>query len=683
MFYNKYAHINSLTLLKSQKPSRRIIPQGPDLANFVTSSKDLKELANFGLEMMKFLPEFEQLIYAGKMVAGEGEEGAVAFEHGGETSWATEEWWEAFNKYEITDPSQYGLNGLSDLDGDGKISNSDTIPWWEASHSDQDGFGEWRESWIFGMHHRAPRFGAVGSQDGSSIAGAGMGAYFKNIDFVAEASEWNHIMLRSGEGFNPTAIEDKAYFVNKILEGMGKNWDHVKKLLNNKFAGQSFYEIVMSGSYKTCSDEEATLLIAAMLESRERAWAAMTEAFGPVTDTRNDAAMIDAIDSFIYSNNPYINHHALSLFPLFFYMQHSFQNQLTMYYEEEPNRGLNLSVLNNERFWEFAEWMGRESYDNADKDNDGKVTGKLYEYKSRIQGNTQKQAVQDLIDMWFGATEREDAPKCEEYDGQNSSYVYSDVEWVGYNGSPVYVNPFGWIDPANTQMELKIWNTAFERASYGWDRKWWDPYYLKARVGSNEQFVSRFQPSWVTLHNYLYDEKSHINPDAAGYTEWHPSYTVAQFKGLNANHITGGHPEFYNNWAVHAVGMYLKYGEGMDIVRVMEKCAAKRVAAAEFKQDTSDYQERKEELEYEKAHEEKIAVKRLMKKRAEFKKMLKRLGNKKGSNTTSSANKEYYKGSKEYEKRMQKLRLRLLRGSDKRRAWLEKTTGKSKTGKKK
>ena len=59
MFNNKYQHINSLTLIKSMRPRKAIVPQGPDLGNFIAYSDDLNLLCNFGMEMMKFLPRFE------------------------------------------------------------------------------------------------------------------------------------------------------------------------------------------------------------------------------------------------------------------------------------------------------------------------------------------------------------------------------------------------------------------------------------------------------------------------------------------------------------------------------------------------------------------------------------------------------------------------------------------------
>lgn len=676
MFNNKYAHINDLALLK--KPRKRIIPQGPDLSHFITGNAELKKCANFALEMMKFLPKFEQLTYAGKMQGTE-----VTFTHGGKKTQVSQEWWDAFNEFSITDDelNGYGLSGLTDSNGDHRISNADTIPWYESSHPGEDGLTQWRTSWVFGQHHRVDRFGPFGSEDGSGFAGGGMGARFKNIDFVAEASEWNHIMTRGG---NPDgqglALADQSYFLTpsdysnfNFLGAIGKTWDDVKNLLETKFAGQSYYQIVMSKSYQALTAEEATLLIAAMYESRERAWAAMTEAFGPVNLTRNDKEMIEYINnhSLLTKVNTYTNSHALALFPLFFYMQHSFQNQVTMFYEKNEGDGYVLSALDKRRFWEFAEWARSEVQKYRDQ---FKLTD---EEEKALNGNDQKakiaaekkknayEAVQRLYDEWFGAVEAKSGkPVYAGYKDQvRIGDEVKDVDWKNTSSDHgEWVVGFDLYLP-NQKHVTQIWRPYVTYASYGWDRKWSDDPIMTGKFFQDWHHASANDvKSWTALHNALYGSESYINPIFPGE---HPNYAAAQFYGLSYIGVVSG-PVFASNWVVHAIGMYLKNGEGKDILKVMERCSQKRVAAAEFKQDMKDYLTRKEELEYEKAEDEKAALKALERTRAQRKETEKR-GQGSGTRVVDGST-----NKKDMERALQKLRQRLLTASSKHKAWLKK-----------
>lgn len=698
---NKYAGINDLAFLK--KPKKKIISMGPDLANFVTTSKDLKRLANFGLEMMKFLPKFEQLTYAGKKGADEKEPNAKYIEYyvtkreaNGrenrvlERSYVTEDYYEAFTEFSTANPAE--ANGLTDLDGDGGITNLDSIIKW--GRDGHDGLGAWDTNWVAGQHHRVGSFGPWGSEDGSGIAGGGLGANFKNIDFIAEGSDWNHIYRRNSKEPDSTAIEDKAYFVDDMLRNAGCSWSQVTELLKDEFSGQSFYEIVMSRSYKNAdgsdwlTPEQAFLLTAGLLESRERAWEAMKQLFGPVTSSRNDGEMIAAIDSFVKKQNSYMNSHELALFPLFFYMQHSFTNQVTMFYEENKGDGSVYSSLDKERFWEFSEWLGRSTYNNGGAQKDDKPWGKLYDYKnSRAEGSAEREAASRLIDRWFGATKVEnERPLWEGYndrcaDGKVRKAYFAEVveevdplwealktaEFIDSDGNikddrnlDLLAAAFPWLTetqkakisqifegseaisensprdwapaPAglhlNGETVIAFWRDKVVDESYGWDRKfnyWGNTRYIVAggdNLTYNDFVQSEENPwndqnwknnhwrtpsnmeSWINLHNSIY-------PDAKINSRWrggHPNYTPSQLFGLDFNSVLRS-VDYYTNWVVHAVGSYLKCGEMMDMVRVMEKCAQKREASAAFKQDTKDYMMKKDELEYEKAMNEVAAAK--------------------------------------------------------------------------
>ena len=665
MFNNKYASISNLALLR--KPRKRIVPKGPDLSNFITGNADLKKLANFGMEMMKFLPEFEQLIYAGEMMAEEGE--GVPARRGSEEFNVTEEWWEAFNQYGIPvdELSEYGLTGLVDTNGDGLITNSESQPWLENI--------AWSTEWVAGQHHRVDRFGPFGSEDGSGFAGGGMGSRFQNLDFVAGASEWNHINRRGNGSPDSTAqaIGDQPYFLTMseysdfdFLGAMGISWDDIKAVLDDPaLRGKSFYEIAMDGSYHAFDSDprRAALLIAAMYESRERSWQAMTEIFGPVTSTQSDEVMKQYVDNFISGHNPYTNSHALALFPLFFYIQHSYQNQVTMfYYDRDKGDAYNLSKLDDARFTEFTDWAREQ----------------LQAYKGSLSASGQKDAVQQLYDKWFGAADPKSGRPM--WAGRLSQVQIGDevvnVEWWNTDSDRgEWVNIPDFTLP-NGRLATEVWRPYVTYASYGWDRKWTDDP-IKYKSGSSV-FEAHWhnQPreevrSWTALNNALYGAQSYLNPDGpAGHT----NYTSSQFYGLNFNSVTMG-AAFNGNWAVHAVGMFLRWGEGMDIVRVMEENAQKRVARVEYKQDLKDYKEKREELEYEKALDMRLAQRAIQNARSQLKKLERSSAQQRTSNNRANNNRQkvYYKGSKEYEMALQKQRQRILGASKKHRAWLQKT----------
>jgi hypothetical protein len=113
----------------------------------------------------------------------------------------------------------------------------------------------------------------------------------------------------------------------------------------------------------------------------------------------------------------------------------------------------------------------------------------------------------------------------------------------------------------------------------------------------------------------------------------------------------------------------------MDIVRVMEENAQKRVARVEYKQDLKDYKEKREELEYEKALDVRLAQRAIQNARSQLKKLERSSAQQRTSNNRANNNRQkvYYKGSKEYEMALQKQRQRILGASKKHRAWLQKT----------
>jgi len=682
MFYNKYQHISDLTFLKSRKPRKRILPQGPDLGSFRTGNINLKRLANFGLEMMKFLPEYEQLAYAGKV---EGEDHTFQMVEGRDMQ-VSQEWWDAFNKYEITaedlqDNHIYDFyEGREDYDA-GNIaagrSNAEVIDaWLNGCGNNASG---WSVLWAFGKHHRVGPFMEV-TEGSKMFAGEGDGGGYSNLDFVTKADEWNHIKWPKSQEWDQSidSYVNQGHFVDEF----GVNWQDIQDLLDTKFPGKSYYEIVMSGAYKSITDpREAFLLVAAMYESRARAWQCMTEVFGPVTSTWSDQEMISHIDDFIDSSNPYLNHHTLGIFKLFLEMQHSFTNQVTMFYEKAQGGGFNKSVIDDKRFWDFAKWLGRATYNNDGSQESGEPLGKLYEYRNSFgEGTAEYEAANNLIEKWFGAASvrkrvggdlvQNDVPVWQGYgtelkDGYNPDNAWGG-EWVTIDGSGRQYLREGFVNPDPSHF-----------MSLGWDRKFWSGN-LRYRVPDGDGWdhnhvIGMVESNWGSLTNMVYGRPDLINTLA---TTSHKDYTSASLSGLNQYDVRGMGPNghyYYNNWAVHAVGRFLKDGIDRSMVAVMTHNSQRRVARVQFKQDKTDWSDRKEELEYEKKMEERAAQKAIQKRRNLLKKMGK--PEKGGNQQNNSKNREHKIGSKEYEKSMQKLRQRLLKANKKRKAWLQQISG--------
>lgn len=731
-FRGKYSHISDMETLKRNKPRRAIIPTGNDLKNFLTSDPDLLKLGNFGLEMMKFFPKLEKQVYQGKMVAREGEGRLI--EHGvlknaaGDPilddagheqkirTWVTDEWYAALNEYDVSledasrllQTDEARLRRLYDADADGRINNAETIKWAEEEGAlvveedgterrvtVEDGLGDDRQTWLSGQHHRVGRFGTLESSAG--FAGAGMLSAFKNLEANPGATDWNHINNKSGDDLAAAAaVADKPYFTKDVLKALYNTrdadaaWLQLNTDLKAIFGDKSYYEIVMNGDYKSLNSADAVKLSVAMYESRQRAWQCMTEIFGDVTDTRSDEAMMAAVDAFMADQNAYTNHHELSLFPMFLYMQHSFQNQVTMYYERgqditaEGGRGdgYNNSLLGRDAFYDFVEWMGRENYneeeeiytgDAVDRDGDGKVTGKLIEFRDSLSSEDRQRKIDDFIHNWFGATENESAPRWEGYGDYAEYGDYSEEEgdWVSVRGLRDFLCRREGEDDLSRVTPTEAFIPHINSRAYSWDKKW-DANDIRihyAGGGDNIAYVGQFggRTGWNTLHNMISGE-SVINMNATAFL--HRNYAAAQLDGISSNAVVAG-PAFNQNWVVHALGTFTKNGQYMDMLQVMRKSAETRIAGNEFKLEKQEYARRAEEIEDDKIAEQRAQQRRL----SLIRKMLRQKNpppqQKPASNRRASD--EHYKGSPEYNKAMQKLRMRLLKGSANRKAWLKKT----------
>ncbi|MDD5382127.1 MAG: hypothetical protein PHH60_00505 [Candidatus Margulisbacteria bacterium] len=702
MFYNKYSSYNNIDLLKASKPRKTLTADAPDISNFITTSANLKKLANFGMSLLGFLPDFERLMFAGKM---RGTEHCISHDVDDfEETWVSNEWIEAYNRHKasVADAEAWGLENIGSYDSndDGYISNEESILWAQEDRGDSDpvndGFESWRTDWISGVVHRTAPFERAGD-----VAGQDAGAYFENIDFMSNTG--NCIKQKdniTADDAQALALADRAYFIDggaydqsfNFLDAIGADWDDVKDLMQNTLGGKSIYNIVMDRDYQDLSPRQAALFIAYAFEKRESAWQCLTDVFGPVTSTRDDEAMMAVVDSFINSNNPYVNHHALSLFPFFLEIQHSGINRLSTFYESVEGSGWEASVLDKARMWEFVQWMGGESYNNSDID-DADKTGKLYEFRNLFaegeadEDATAYNAVNTLIDKWFGAANPENGRPVSESPGDDAEVALpdaSDSGWVNISNLSVYAY----------NNSTSAWEEGFSAAyayvphvdhpAYSWDRKWVNTLYVKNSAGTVAE-VNGYDAGWADIMYDLWSQgaiNSRISPlvDGSG----HPAYAASQTQGLMSL-IAGA--EFSNNWVIHAAGMFSRWGVGLDNSKMMEAWANRRVASARDSQNKKDYAERMDELQYEESALQRNALKKVAEKKTMFKKALEKAKGTKNtgkkpktpsSNTGSGGGKSggkttYSNGSQsEYQKSLQKFSQRLLGGINKRKALLQK-----------
>jgi hypothetical protein len=745
MLYNKYQYIDDPRLLT--RPQRAIVPSGSSLTSFDSKSPTLDQDCNFALEMLKFLPKTEVLGYAGQKTAVAGSPGAVDIQHGHydangngnangspENDWVTKDYYDAFNEYSLppsdatltmaeiegmTEPDKSDSNYdadeakyqkfkaevVHDCNGDGRITNSDVLQICEELDPSVDAFQDWYTILAAGKHHRSGPFGSFGNDTEGGVAGDGMLAGFSNIDAVksSTADDWNHIKGSVGNydmAYNPT--------VQAALAANGLSWGDVENMLSQQFSGMSYYEIVMDPNkkYQTLSPKDSLLLTCAMDESRYRAWKAMTDLFGSVSDTRSDQAMIADINKAVKGLNSYNDHHSISLIPFFLYIQHSFTNQATNYYEKGlgehdgttykigDSEGYNKSYLDTVNFSAFSQWLGSLNY-NADKGCDHldkSYAGQLFEQRGtwtdddeaalNNSSGSQRAALQArkdkvlatnaLIDEWYGATDPVKANKNIDGIDKLSEPVWEGYQDVWESDDWRSIAPLR-LDNGKTIVEVNF--SQLKGVSYGWDRKA-SNYPIECKDASGEIWWTSWasDANWITVQNAISSSKVNTKNNDA-----HENYDTAQFQGLTADGTTTG-PLFNGNWVVHAIGMYYRAGSGLDLMQTMNKSMMRRQVTADYKKDVTNYTDRKDELAEEQAEDEKIAQLAQAKAKAERKKWLERgkkpAAGKATSNNNASQSAAAAAAQKQaFNKSLQGLAQKLYDGGAKRKAQLKKNQG--------
>jgi hypothetical protein len=194
----------------------------------------------------------------------------------------------------------------------------------------------------------------------------GTGRSYSNLDFSAEASDWN---LLTGADTDSSSVlnEINSYF----------DWDAIKSI----GSGQSYYQIAGSGAIDTFSDEQAFDLMCSMAESKDRVFGALYDIFGDPGNLTNDSAVIDNISTWL-SQYTQVDPHNIGALRMFFGMQTDFINSLDAY-------------MNSQTYW------------GSDNNFSGTLQAKAESYISTLSGGKQA-AAESLEADWLSQPPRWD-----------------------------------------------------------------------------------------------------------------------------------------------------------------------------------------------------------------------------------------------------------------------------------
>lgn len=666
-----------------QKPRKRLVQPLPDLSNFITNDTKLKKYANFGMEMMKWLPKFEQMYYSGKQFASQKDvdagnsatlthgNSAATGDHPSTDLTVTTEWMSDFNRYAVnmnddsemaavfkggdgyfTDTGYFtALKSRGTANG-GKIDNLCSVRAWEDTHTNVDGFTDWRgNTWIAGQNHREGAFGPGNNGTEENWAGQSMGAGYQNLDFQVAAGEWNHIMVPKKDGVEDAKaaadVNTNLFITTSQLNIVGyTNFTQLTNWLNSTFPGMSFYDIVMdrtNGYAKLTSSKDVFKLVLAMTESRERIWKMENDVYGPVANCRNDAAMKSVVTDFVSAHNPGMNYHSLQLFGQLFQIQHSVINRMTQYWapyqkdiDNAQNFGYNYGRLDNYRFNKFTEDLGGHGFNQwvneyknytHSSSECSKESGKLYEwrnaYSSLNQDDYEAEKDEDepnytkinkydkangIIEQWFGAFLPEYGKPC--VADMPGWFVNGDgnKQCLGSaSGDPTTDAPGSWRYVSWLGKYVFAVNEDFK--SLGYDRKFYEHSLVtstEAGGAGTRGSIDEGSENWRKLVNEVYPS-TYINPLPDG-DYIHQNYAAFQFRDLN-NEWVGQGTEYQNNWVVHLIGELWKNGGGAEMRKIVGTWQQRRLAAAEYRYDISKTEERRNEIADDKQAQAKQAAK--------------------------------------------------------------------------
>jgi hypothetical protein len=375
----------------------------PDIMNFPTQNKELSQEFNFAVEMFKFFPKTVNLAFEGKRLASADE--TNTHQMGGWT--VSDDWYQALNEYSIpgelahtiaTD-EHYNRNMSDDMSDkqtqwqqkieNGQIANNTdvfnnvSLTGWGDNNTWGFNGGDWVSGFVHFSNGLTKEY----------FWGENVAASIDNVDYDAQGNEWNHLEQRKSLGLaaigqknvtmpKDTALDadvEKSYFIGDFLTSIGSNWDELQLVLD-KLSGQSYYEMVMNGvepdrrgsSYLALTDREKTLLIASMVESRNRVYSICEKVMGPVAATWSDQQMIANINSWLKSHSSQALSHGINAFRILMENSHLMLNQIYQFSKTTSynDAGYSSSMLDRYAFWQFNKDSGAEYFNKYNPDND-------------------------------------------------------------------------------------------------------------------------------------------------------------------------------------------------------------------------------------------------------------------------------------------------------------------------
>lgn len=350
----------------------------PDILNFPTQNKKLAKDFNFLAEMFKFMPKIATLAYEGKRMAGEKDENTHEV-----AGWkVTDEWYQALNEYTISNDALYdkvSKNDAYNLAYREGNSNSEKI-----SRSNEEALnkrGDWAydDNLVAGFVHFNN-----GLDNTEYFWGENAASSLVNADYDAQGNEWNHLEkckplglaglgVKSGAELpKDTDLEaevEQAYFINDFLGSIGSSWGELEGILD-KLSGQSYYQMVMNAvqpgkegaSYAVLSNRERTILIASMVESRNRVYSIATEVFGPVAATWDDQQMMAHFDDWMAKNYTQGASHGINAFRLILETSHQMLNQIHQFSKTSTDTSYTMSILDRYAFRQYQTDSGMEYF---------------------------------------------------------------------------------------------------------------------------------------------------------------------------------------------------------------------------------------------------------------------------------------------------------------------------------
>jgi hypothetical protein len=647
------------------KPQKRIIPKLPHMDRFDPSTAELRKLGNFGMEFLKWIPKFEALYYAGRSTATpvdleEGNYHKIKHKKHGDAVYnmITNEYFDELQRYQVEDGEMDAVWGA-----DAYYAPRDNIGSIGAHEDDRyynhdevvDGYGKWRDNWVAGQHHRSGEFGPGKEATSEVWGGKNFLSGFKNARTMPNAWDWYHFDNMDTKKIDDrSGVGEQAYFIQDKLQAFGWSWDGLNEWAAEKFGdNKNFYDIIMTyntaSSYESggnqLSAEESLKLTLLMIESRERLWFMQKTVFGDVTDTRNDAAMMPVVEAFVDRNVPNLNFISIALFMHIFRIQHSLTNSMTHFWGTADGfqQGHPYAKLDIYRFKKFNMNMGiygfrRHLQDNGGKfselkynfdvGDDHKESGKLYDARELFSTDTQKEAVEDVIEEWFGALYPEyEKPvagdawefQVKEIDGEDKlTKIYDSYKAEATDGVQ---GEWRSVPGGADTSKSKVFMVQHDYPTYGYDRKYNENKFVVSNSGwGGSTDVLDRNADWRLVHNH-YRGESVIHEDASGS---HLNYTSEQCVGLSNSEFLQG-PVYNDNWVIHLLGELHKNSLKKGFEKVVRYGMDMRQAKRDHNEAEEEYEEAKLRVAENQRRKAEVAAREKAKQRQNLKLMKIRL----------------------------------------------------------